>query len=64
MDPVRFDTLTKTLSTPETRRGALGGLLAGTLSLLGRTAVAAKKRRTTTAAGPCGDGSGEANKCK
>ena len=64
MDPVRFDTLTKTLSTPETRRGALGGLLAGTLSLLGLVDGAAKKRSKATAEGPCGDGSGKANACK
>jgi hypothetical protein len=64
MDPVRFDTLTKTLSTPETRRGALGGLLAGTLSLLGLVDGAAKKRHTLSSEGPCGDGSGNANKCR
>jgi hypothetical protein len=35
MDGSRFDRLTKTLSAPGSRRRALGGLLAGTLGLLG-----------------------------
>jgi hypothetical protein len=64
MDPKRFDTLTKTFLTAGTRRGALGGLLAGTLSLLGLVDVTAKKRRHATAEGPCGNGRAKANKCK
>lgn len=77
MDPVRFDRLAKTLSTPDTRRGALRGLLAGMLSLLGlaeaaagrrkrdrpHPAPAAKKRRNASVEGPCGDGRGKANAC-
>src|SRR5215218_5302102 len=63
MDPVRFDTLTKSFSTSRTRRGALGGLLAGTLSLLGLADAAAKTRRHARAEGPCGNGSGKANAC-
>ena len=64
MDSARFDTLTKSLSTPGTRRGALGGLLAGTFSLLGLADGAAKNRRRVSAEGPCGDGSGKANSCE
>src|SRR3712207_6498351 len=44
MDGSRFDSLVKTLSTPSTRRGALGGLLAGTLGLLGMTEATARRK--------------------
>jgi hypothetical protein len=64
MDPTRFDRCAKTLAAAGTRRGALGGLLAGTLSLLGLVDAAAKKRRHATAEGPCGNGSGKANACE
>ena len=64
MDPVRFDRLAKSLSISGTRRGALGGLLGGTLALLGLSNAAAKKRRKASAEGPCGDGSGKANACR
>ena len=45
MDPVRFDRLTKTFSSTETRRSALRGLLAATLGLLGLTDAAAESRK-------------------
>ena len=64
MDPVRFDRLAKSLSISGTRRGALGGLLGGTLALLGLSNAAAKKRRKASAEGSCGDGSGKANACR
>ena len=35
MDGARFDTLARSLTTPGTRRGALGGLLLSALSVLG-----------------------------
>ena len=35
MDDFRFDTLARTLGTAGSRRRALGGLLAGTLGMLG-----------------------------
>jgi hypothetical protein len=68
MDPRRFDTLAKTLSTSGTRRGALTALLAGTLGLLGlsQPAQGRKRRgdRDVTIQGPCGDGSGPDNVCE
>jgi len=67
MDPVRFDTLAKTLSATGTRRGALAALLSGALSLLGvPQGVQGRKRRGgggVTIEGPCGDGSGPDNAC-
>src|SRR5215212_5147457 len=67
MDPQRFDTLAKILSTPGTRRGALATLVAGTLGLLGLSQpTQGRKRRGgggVTIEGPCGDGSGPDNAC-
>jgi hypothetical protein len=46
MDPSRFDTLIRSLTTTGTgsRRGALAALLGGTLGLLGLTDIAARKK--------------------
>ena len=56
MDPQRFDTFVKTLSTPGTRRRALAALLGGSLSLLGRSHPALARKRhgggDVTAQGP------------
>jgi hypothetical protein len=43
MDPCRFDTLTRSLDAPRSRRGALTALLAGTLGLLGLADTLARK---------------------
>ena len=68
MDSQRFDTLAKTLSATDTRRGVLAALLSGALSLRGlsQPAVGRKRRgeRAVTIQGPCGDGSGPANLCE
>jgi hypothetical protein len=73
MDPNRFDTLTRTLSTGSTRRKALTTALGSALSFLGtRQGEARRKasrgrqqerRREASAEGPCGDGSGKDNAC-
>lgn len=44
MNPVRFDTLTRSLTTARSRRGTLASLLGGTLGLLGLTDTVAKKK--------------------
>jgi hypothetical protein len=45
MDPVRFDRLAETLATPGSRRGLLGVLLGMPLSLLGLSAISAKRHK-------------------
>jgi hypothetical protein len=70
MDSRRFDTLSRTLATTGTRRGALAALLAGSVGLLGlsQPAQGRKRRRGggggVTIQGPCGDGSGPDNTCE
>ena len=45
MEADRFDTLTRHLSGTHSRRGALTGLLGGTLGLVGLTEASARKRK-------------------
>lgn len=45
MDGSRFDTLTRSLGDPRSRRGALASLVGGTLGLLGLTETTAKKKK-------------------
>ena len=45
MDTDRFDSLTRSLSTSRSRRGALTALLGGTLGLLGLSETDARKRK-------------------
>jgi hypothetical protein len=46
VDPHRFDTLTRSLSSRPSRRGALAALLGGTLGLVGLAETAAKKGKS------------------
>ena len=49
MHAIRFDSLTRSLTTAGSRRGALGALLVGTLGLLGLVDAAARKGRLSSA---------------
>jgi hypothetical protein len=68
MDPVRFDTLARTLATPGSRRHVLAALLSGSLGLMGLSQSSQGRKRRgggdVTIEGPCGDGSGPDNRCK
>jgi hypothetical protein len=44
MDPIRFDTLTRSLTAARSRRAALAALLGGSLALLGLADSTAKKK--------------------
>lgn len=44
MDGIRFDSLTRSLSAPRSRRSALVALLGGAVALLGTADIAAKKK--------------------
>jgi hypothetical protein len=45
MDPVRFDILTRALTTPSSRRAALATVLGGSLGLLGLAGTTAKNQK-------------------
>jgi hypothetical protein len=59
MDNARFDTLTRSLTNAHSRRGALGGLLAGALTLLGERSEEAQAHNPLKA---CKKKSGDAKR--
>lgn len=69
MDGDRFDTLTRVVGAAGTRRslGSLVGVLLGLLALTrpgSQHDTVARKRKQVKIEGPCGNGSGKANRCK
>jgi hypothetical protein len=61
MEPNRFDTLTRSITTTGSRRGAVATLLAGTLGLLGLADAAAKKKGGGGGGGGGGGKKGKGN---
>jgi hypothetical protein len=68
MDANGFDTLTKTIALPASRRSVVGALLAAAAGRLGMGESTARPRQQdhedVTGEGPCGNGSARANSCK
>ena len=62
MEQDQFDRIVRTLGSATTRRAGIGAAIAGAFGFIALTDNA-RSRRSPEPSGPCGDGSGQSNRC-